>query len=745
MKKLLTLFFIINSLFSFSQDIILELNKIEEEKFILDGVVSDQEIDEAKILEVIYEETPSFNTLPSQETIGFFTYSDKFLYVGVKAKRTKVIAPLTTRDNRAIWRGDFTGLAIDTYGDARNNIILNSNPAGSQSDAIRLPGIGFGGGPSVNSNVNYDFKSAGRITEDGYEIEFVIPFSEIPFPNGKKQAWKIKIFSGYLDDNNEGVEVRAGSSKSSRDASCQLCLLDHTIVMDDIVIEKKLNFLPYVSSNISGSRNKYYDRINFETPELNYGVGFDLELNKNLSVEGTINPDFSQVESDATRIDINSPTAINYPEKRPFFLRGIDALDYRIEVFNSRSINDPSFASKIINQGRKSRLYILSAFDEETPYLIPTQYESFTGLVGSSFSNVIRYQNFINSKTQVGLLASNRYYEGDAYGNLYGFDALFNFSDVWKFEFELFLNDNKEPDLIDVVNNDKTFGNKTVKLDGESINGNAVYATLRRDTETWRSFIEYSQISDGFRSDLGFITTNDEKKYTLWHSYNQYPNKSLLQRYRISLRQDFEYNYNHDISRSNFQTYIGFLTVLNTDVLYNYEYNFVKSHLNTQFRDFINHYIRFSSQPTDFLNISLFYKWGKDIAYRLETPKLGFETNIRFNSEISVNENFRISPTINYQAIRDLDSNNYYFKGYIGRLDIRYQFTNFLDLRLISEYNDFSEQFFFQPLISWRPNPDTIFYLGGNQNYIDRFTDYNSPHYRVNKTQLFLKFQYLFK
>ena len=138
MKKLLTLFFIINSLLSFSQDIILELNKISEEKFILDGVVSDQEIDEAKILEVIYEESPSFNTLPSQETIGFFTYSDKFLYVGVKAKRTKVIAPLTTRDNRAIWRGDFTGLAIDTYGDARNNIILNANPAVVKLRAKRL-------------------------------------------------------------------------------------------------------------------------------------------------------------------------------------------------------------------------------------------------------------------------------------------------------------------------------------------------------------------------------------------------------------------------------------------------------------------------------------------------------------------------------------------------------------------------------------------------------------------------------
>ena len=53
-----------------------------------------------------------------------------------------------------------------------------------------------------------------------------------------------------------------------------------------------------------------------------------------------------------------------------------------------------------------------------------------------------------------------------------------------------------------------------------------------------------------------------------------------------------------------------------------------------------------------------------------------------------------------------------------------------------------------EPFVWWikdLSSPDTIFYLGGNQNYVDRFTDYNSPHYRVNKTQLFLKFQYLFK
>ena len=147
-------------------------------------------------------------------------------------------------------------------------------------------------------------------------------------------------------------------------------------------------------------------------------------------IEGTINPDFSQVESDVTKIDVNSPTAINYPEQRPFFNKGGDVMDYSLDVFYSRSINNPSFASKILNQGKKSRLYVLSAFDDETPYLVPTQFESFTGVGGKSFSNVLRYQNFINSNSQFGLLASNRFYEGDAYGNLFGIDGLFKFSNI---------------------------------------------------------------------------------------------------------------------------------------------------------------------------------------------------------------------------------------------------------------------------------------------------------------------------
>jgi len=742
MKKPLILFFIVFAFGNiFSQEIQLDLIKIDESKFLLDGIVSDKEIYEAEPIDLQYEERPGYNSAPSLKTVGYFSYSETFLYVGVKAERIKVISPVTSRDDMTLWTGDFSGLAIDTYGDARSHIIIVSNSAGSKMDAVRTPGIGFGGELRVNRNVNYNFESLGRITDEGYELEFIIPFSEIPFPNGKDQSWKIKIFSVYKDINNE--EEVSATSKVDLNASCQLCLLDHVINLDDIKIEKKLNFLPYVSSNISGTRDKYYGRVNYEKPELNYGIGFDLELNKNLSLEGTINPDFSQVESDATKIDINSPTAINYEEKRPFFNKGIDALSYSLEVFYSRSINNPTFATKIFNQGRKSRFYVLSAFDEQTPYLVPTQFESYSGIGGKSFGNVLRYQNFFNSKSQIGLLASNRFYDGGAFGNLFGLDGLFNFSDNWKFKFEIFLNSNKEP-IADWINSEKNFGEYSIKLDGEKINGNAIFASIRRDTRNWRSFIEYTEMSDGFRSDLGFITTNNLKKYTLWHSYYDFPEKDYLKSYRISLRHDFEYSFFNDISRSSFQSYIQLLTILNTDILWNYEYNFIKSHFEFQFKDFINHWVRIESQPVSFINFSIFYKFGKDIAYRQVVPELGMTNNINFSSEISINQNFRLSPSISYSEMRKLNSDDFLFKGYIGRFDLRYQFNTELDLRLISEYNDFSKQFYFQPLISWRPNPDTIFYLGGNQNYVDQFIDYNSPHYRVNKTQLFLKFQYLF-
>ena len=156
MKELLFSIFIFSFLNIYSQEIQLDLIKIDESEFLLDGIVSDNEIYGAEPIDLQYEERPGYNSTPSLKTVGYFSYSETFLYVGVKADRVKVVSPVTSRDDMTLWTGDFSGLAIDTYGDARSHIIIVSNAAGSKMDAVRTPGIGFGGEPQVNRNVNYN-------------------------------------------------------------------------------------------------------------------------------------------------------------------------------------------------------------------------------------------------------------------------------------------------------------------------------------------------------------------------------------------------------------------------------------------------------------------------------------------------------------------------------------------------------------------------------------------------------------
>ena len=726
------------------------LLKKDSNQINIDGVINNREVENSKVFDINNEISPGYNIPSTNKTLAYMTYTSKFLYIGFQAYRDDVKASVLPRDDfRMFGTGqDMVSIQIDTYGDARSWVGLVANALGSQLDASRIEPRGVQrGGPGAegwSAESNYDYETAGRLTDFGYEVEFKIPFSSISFPNSKNQKWKIRLTTRYIEKDRQGIFVESNTSQLDRDNSCSLCQLDDEIVMNDIEIEKTFNLLPYLSSNISGSREFLNEKINYSDPRLNYGLGINLDINKNASIEATLNPDFSQVEADVTEIDVNSPTAINYPEKRPFFNRGIRSLDFSLDVFYSRAINNPIFASKIIAQKNKSRIFILTAIDEDTPILVPTKYESFSGVGSKSFNNILRYQNVLNQNSQIGVTSLYKRFNEDGYNNVIGTDGLFTFSKYWKFEYELFLNYNKEV-IADWIDSDERFSDFTVALDGESFNGSALYSTLRRDTENWSTRIRYYDISPEFRSDLGFIVENNLKRISFYQGYTNYLNEELIKRISISSRYELEYDYSNNYTDSKIEGYFTIASVLDSSLFYNYEYNFLNSFLDKKFENYENHRFTLSLKPFKFVNIVSGFSFGKDIAFREEIPDLGKRLNYNLTLDFTLNDNFSATPSINFSKLRKLETDEYFFNGYIARLDLRYQFTSFLGVRLISEYNDFSEKLFFQPLISWRPNSDTIFYIGGNQNMINQFQDYNSPHYRVNKTQLFLKFQYLIK
>ncbi len=750
MKKTLLTFSLFSFFLTFSQINTHVLNKKSPDEIQIDGIITDKEIEESKVFNINNEISPGYNIPSKHETLGFMFYTDKFLYVGYRAFRDDVKTSVLPRDDfRMFGTGqDMVSIQIDAYGDARIWVGLVANALGSQLDASRIEPRGVQqGGPGAegwSAESNYDYETAGRITDFGYEVEFKIPFSSISFPNSKTQKWKIRLTTRYIENDRQGVFVESNTSILDRDNSCKLCQLDDEIIMNDIEIEKSFNLLPYLSSNISGSRDFYNQKVDYSEPNLNYGLGVKLDITKNVLLEATLNPDFSQVEADVTEIDVNSPTAINYPEQRPFFNRGIRSLDFSLDVFYSRAINNPRFASKVIAQAKKSRFFILTALDEDTPILVPTKYKSFSGVGTKSFNNVLRYQNVFNQNAQIGATSLYRKFNEGGYNNVFGTDGLFTFSKLWKFEYELFFNYNKEA-IADWIDSDEKFSDFTVNLDGESFNGSALYTTLRRDTENWSTRVRYYGISPEFRSDLGFIVENNLKRISFFQGYTNYLNKELIKRLSISSRYELEYDYFNNYTDSKIEGYLTIASVLDSTFFYNYEYNFLNTFLDKIFEKYDNHRFTLSLKPFKFVNVVSGLSFGRDIAFREEIPALGQRLNYNLTLDFTLNDNLSMTPSINFSKLRNLESDEYFFNGYIGRLDLKYQFTSFLGVRLISEYNDFSEELFFQPLISWRPNSDTIFYFGGNQNMINEFQDYNSPHYRVNKTQLFLKFQYLIK
>ena len=143
MKKLFLYFTLIVSFVSYSQKTSHFLNKIDKTTVKFDGIVSDEEISNAAEISLKYEISPSYNTEALRSTVAYVTYSETFLYVGIKAQRDKIISNIINRDDWAMYNGDAISIELDTYGDARNQIFLVANPSGSLLDAIRLDGRGY--------------------------------------------------------------------------------------------------------------------------------------------------------------------------------------------------------------------------------------------------------------------------------------------------------------------------------------------------------------------------------------------------------------------------------------------------------------------------------------------------------------------------------------------------------------------------------------------------------------------------
>src|SRR5881397_997506 len=390
----------------------------------IDGVLDEDVWKQAALLTGFSQYRPVDSRPAEDSTQVLVFYAPDAIYFGIRAFEkhgTVVRATLADRDN--IGADDNIQILLDTFNDRRRALLFAVNPLGVQQDGVRSEGLaGAAGGSNagfrfdgvVDLNPDYVYESKGHITPWGYEVEVRIPFKSLRYQSGATQDWGIQIIrttqhTGYED--TWAPVVRASASFLIQSGTLKaLTGLRRGLVMD---------VAPEFTSRLDGapvSPTSYrYHNID---PEL--GVNVRWGVTQNLSAAGTVNPDFSQVEADVGQVTVNQRFALFFPEKRPFFLEGLEQFDTPNALIYTRRINAPIGGAKLTGKIGPMGIAYIGAVDDRA--FSPTNdYPVF---------NLLRLRRDLGANSTVGAAYTDRI-DGGAWNRVLGADARLIWGKIW--------------------------------------------------------------------------------------------------------------------------------------------------------------------------------------------------------------------------------------------------------------------------------------------------------------------------
>ncbi len=710
----------------------------------IDGVRGESEWEFAGLATNFSETFPGDQTRPPVGIRVYTMYDDANLYLfyEIDDDPDEIRVHMSDRDN--IWQDDYVGMLLDTNNDGATQYFIAANPHGIQGDT-RISRQG------EDDSFNLIFRSAGQITETGYQVEMAIPFRSLRFPAAEVQNWSATFWITRPRSSRNTYSWAA----IDRDDSCFTCNFGTLTGLRGVRAGKNLEILPSVTATQFGSLSNSQDprsafqneRIQGE-PSLNVKYG----ITSDLTADVTLNPDFSQIEADAAQVDVNSTFALFFPEQRPFFQEGGDLFDTWINVVYTRSLNSPLLASKLTGRVGRTNIAYIGGRDEASPILIPLEESSeVVPDAGKSFSNILRVQHNLPGNSFIGLLATDRRLDDGGSGSVLSLDGLIRFGQKYQLEAQVAGSQTREPNSADLSARlgDATFdgGKHTVALDGESFTGYALYSSFERNARHWVFDFDYWGTNPTFRTDNGFVTGNDQHRFSFFQGVTLYPeNISFID--RIFPRMQVARIWNFDGVRKDewagggVQMRMKRQTNVNVDAFFSNEL-----FRGTEFRNLSNIMFGLFSNFSEPVQAGVSLRTGRSIARNLETPEIGNSLNVEGNATIRPTQRLVLRPSISYSRLKDRDTEEEFFSGYILRMRTNYQFTRRLFARVVVQYNDFAERLEIDPLVTYKINAFSALYVGSTHDLdsYPRTNDPNEQFFRQRNRQLFLKLQYLFR
>ena len=699
------------------------------------------------------EVSPGDQVKPQVESEAWITFDETHLYVVLLAYDNPDDVRVSLRERDNIFSDDYFGIMLDTYGDQAWGYELFVNPIGIQGDLRMVSG--------GNEDMAFDvvWESRGKVTEKGYQVEIAIPFASLRFPNVDEQEWRINFWR----DQQRDLRRRFAWAARDRSSPCFMCDWGTLTGIDNIRPASNIDVIASAIGTQSGELNDGddpYSGFNSETAEMEGSVNLRYGISSNSSLELAVNPDFSQIESDAGQIDVNQTFALFFPETRPFFQEGGDLFNTWVDAVYTRSINNPDVAGKFTGQFGATSVVYTFAHDDNAPMILPFEEQSEYLLMEDASSHIVRARHNLWDDSYVGGLFTDRRIGDGGAGTVISNDGRIRFTKTLHLEMQGALSRTEEPDDTTLTSdfNGRLFDRErhTADFDGEQYWGHALYASLERNGRHYYFDFDYWEYSPTFRTDNGFTTQNDNRRTTLDTGFNMYPNGRYVIQFNPGLSVGriwkFDGRFKDEWVRPMIYMELPYQTNVNLNYLISRE----------RFSDEVFPGIRrgnlwMSSRFNEMFGMNLSGGYGHTIYRDFDDPQMGNQTDVSLSMTIKPTQRFLIQPSWQYSTMDSRRDDAKLYEGYILRTRFTYTFTREWNLRLVTQYDDFDERFDIEPLITYKLNPFTVFYAGSgtSYNYFDRFVeeddegvvihDQKVDDWKLANRQFFAKMQYLYR
>jgi len=469
-------------------------------KITIDGKLNEVPWQKSQVAKEFHRVLPIDTGYADAKTTVRLAYDDENLYFGVKcfeSMQGENIVESLRRDFE-FGKNDNFLIFMDTYNDQTNGFSFGASAGGAKWDGLQSEG--------GDVSLTWDCKWKMEVIEyeDYWTIEMAIPFKNLQYQEGVKR-WGINFSRLDLKENE-----KSSWAPVPRQFPTASLAFTGTLIFEEAPPDPKMHvsLIPYVMGEVSK------DHLEGEDEDWSGDAGMDanISLTSNLTLDLTVNPDYSQVEVDEQVTNLDR-FELFFPEKRQFFLENKDLFTgygkENIRPFFSRRIG----LTNPVHAGAR----LSGKLNEDMRIGLMNMQTGTQGDVPAANYTVATMQHQVFSRSNVGAFFINKQLTVPT--GKERFEDKNRFNRVFGVDYNLASANNRW--------NGKAFYHRSVTPDGLS-NGQAASATVNYSTQHWDLDWAYDYVDDDYRAETGYIRRTGYHLVAPRAEYKFYPQSEKL-------------------------------------------------------------------------------------------------------------------------------------------------------------------------------------------------------------------------